>query len=81
MKETNSILTGYLKLNVDWDVGEWPNIFKFIQIVGNVPTDDMKKSFNLGIGMVLIIKKDYISDAETYLKNINENYYIIGEIN
>lgn len=78
---TNRILTGDLKLNVDWDVWEWPNIFKLIQNVGNVPTDDMKKSFNLGIGMVLIIKKDYISDAETYLKNINENYYIIGEIN
>ena len=40
----------------------------------------MKKSFNLGIGMVLIIKKDNLSDAETYLKKNNEKYFIIGEI-
>ena len=78
---TNRILNDDLKLNIDWDVWEWPNIFKLIQNVGNVPVEDMKKSFNLGIGMVLIIKKNHISDAETYLKNINENYYIIGEIN
>ena len=65
---------------IDWDVWEWPSIFKFIQKVGNVPTSDMKRSFNLGIGMVLVIKKDNLVDAETYLKEKKEDYYILGEI-
>ena len=77
---TNRVIPSDLNLNIDWDVWEWPNIFNLIQTVGKVPTDDMKKSFNLGIGMVLIIKKDNLSDAETYLKKNNEKYYIIGEI-
>ena len=77
---TNRVIPSDLNLNIDWSVWEWPNIFNLIQTVGKVPTDDMKKSFNLGIGMVLIIKKDNLSDAETYLKKNNEKYYIIGEI-
>ena len=77
---TKRILNDNLKLNVNWDAWKCPNIFKLIQSVGNVPVEDMRKSFNLGIGMVLIVKKNHISDAETYLKNLNENYYIIGEI-
>ena len=77
---TKRIISSDLNLNIDWNIWEWPSIFKLIQDVGSVPLNDMRKSFNLGIGMVLIIKKDQISDAETYLKNLKEDYYIIGEI-
>ena len=77
---TYRILPKDQKLMIDWDVWEWPSIFKLIQKVGNVPTSDMKRSFNLGIGMVLVIKKDNLVDAETYLKEKKEDYYILGEI-
>jgi len=77
---TYRILDKNQKLNIDWDVWEWPPIFKLIQSVGNVPTSDMKRSFNLGIGMVLIIKKESLDKAETYLKEKKEQYYILGEI-
>ena len=40
----------------------------------------MKKSFNLGIGMVMIVKKNYLKDAINYLKSKKEKYYIIGKV-
>ena len=40
----------------------------------------MKKSFNLGIGIVLIIKKNQLNKAQDYLGEKKEPYYIIGKI-
>ena len=77
---TYRILSENQKLCINWDAWEWPSIFKLIQDVGNVPTSDMKKSFNLGIGMVLIVKKEHLDKAEYYFKEKEESYFIIGEI-
>ena len=77
---TYRILPDNQKLLIDWGVWEWPSIFKLIQKVGNVPTSDMKRSFNLGIGMVMVVKKDSLSNAENYLKEKKQDFYILGEI-
>lgn len=77
---TYRILPDNQKLLIDWGVWEWPSIFKLIQKVGNVPTSDMKRSFNLGIGMVMVVKKDSLSNAEDYLKEKKQDFYILGEI-
>ena len=77
---TNRIIDQNQKLDIDWSKWEWPSIFKLIQESGNVPTEDMKKSFNLGIGMVMVVKKNYLKDAETYLQSKNQDYHIIGKV-
>ena len=77
---TQRILNSNQKLNINWNAWNWPQIFNLIQLHGEVPTDDMRRSFNLGIGMTLIIKKDLIDQAENYFKKTNEPYFIIGEI-
>ena len=38
------------------------------------------KNFNLGIGMVMVVKKNYLKDAETYLQSKKQDYHIIGKI-
>ncbi len=77
---TKRIIDKNQNLDIDWNKWEWPSIFKLIQDSGNVPTNDMKKSFNLGIGMVMIVKKNYLKDAINYLKSKKEKYYIIGNV-
>ena len=59
---------------------EMSEIFKLIQSKGNVPIDDMRQSFNMGIGMVLIIKRNHIDKAKSFLNSINEKHYIIGKV-
>ena len=77
---TKRIIDKNQTLDIDWNKWEWPSIFKFIQDSGNVPTDDMQNSFNLGIGMVMLVKKNYIEDAKKYLQSKNQEYHIIGKV-
>ena len=42
--------------------------------------DEMSRVFNMGIGIVLSIKKKHIQSVEKSLNSINEKYYIIGEV-
>ncbi len=56
------------------------NIFKLIQSMGSVSDDEMFKTFNMGIGMVLVADK---SDAKTImgkLKRLGETAFIIGHV-
>jgi phosphoribosylformylglycinamidine cyclo-ligase len=53
-----------------------PPVFDLIQKVGNIPERDMYNTFNMGVGMVIVVDKD---DAETVLSTI-DNSYVIGEI-
>ena len=56
-------------LDADVDARAWrvPNLFVQLQRAGGVPTADMYRSFNMGIGMVVIVSP---SDAEAVLASI-----------
>ena len=77
---TKRIIKDTQTLNIDWNSWECPEIFNLIQSKGSVPIEDMRQSFNMGIGMVLIIQKSQISKAKSYLDSINEKYTIIGKV-
>lgn len=53
-----------------------PRIMKDIQKFGNISEEEMFKTFNMGIGMIIIVKREYASDV---LK-IEKNALIIGEV-
>ncbi|MDP6671273.1 MAG: phosphoribosylformylglycinamidine cyclo-ligase [archaeon] len=53
-----------------------PGIFKFIQEKGEVPDEDMFKTFNMGSGMVLIVDK---AEAEKIIGEL-DGAWVIGEI-
>ena len=67
-------------IKVDWNSWRTPSIFRLIQKEGEVPEDDMRRSFNLGTGMILVVDRDSLADAKSYLKSKKEPYHIIGEI-
>ena len=62
--------------------GTWPvlPVFDYLREVGNVPEDDWRRTFNLGIGMVLVVSAKELSRAESALKKLREKSYRIGEI-
>ena len=80
VENTHRVLEEGQDINVDWNSWEWPEIFKMIQEDGNISTEDMIRPFNLGIGLILIIDKNHLSDLDTHLKNQNENYVILGSV-
>ena len=64
------------------EVGSWPvlPIFEHLQSVGNVPQDEMLRTFNMGIGMVLVVPAKKFKKAQTILERCGEKGYTIGRI-
>jgi phosphoribosylaminoimidazole synthetase len=69
-------------LRVKINKGTWPilPIFTLLQQVGEIKERDIYNTFNMGIGMVLAVDNNIANDVLDYLKNINENAYVIGEV-
>lgn len=55
-------------------------IFDLIQDVGRVPEDDMRRTFNLGIGLVIVIEERRADAVMTVLKDAAESPLVVGEV-
>ncbi|MBM2815800.1 MAG: purM [Ignavibacteria bacterium] len=55
---TKRILPKNVSLEIDWQSWQWLPIFDIIMREGNIETEEMRKVFNLGIGMILISSPD-----------------------
>ena len=62
--------------------GSWPvlPIFDFLQKNGKISTEEMYRTFNCGIGMVLIIDARIVDDVTQQLIALGESPYVIGEV-
>ena len=63
-------------------LGSWPvlPIFDLIGKLGNVPQDDMLRTFNMGIGLALIVAERDLARVTAALKNKSEKFWNIGRI-
>ncbi len=57
-----------------------PEIFDFLCEQGEITLVERYRVFNMGIGMVLFIDKNNLSQVERTLNEMNENYYLIGQV-
>lgn len=69
-----------LQAKVDISAWEVPEIFKWFGKLGDIPHKDILKTFNLGIGMVLIVEEDNVDAVVKSLKENGEESVIIGKL-
>jgi phosphoribosylformylglycinamidine cyclo-ligase len=64
------------------DLGSWPAlpIFEHLEKLGNVPRDEMLRTFNMGLGMLLIVPAAKFKKAEGVLDRAGEKAYTVGRI-
>ncbi len=64
------------------EVGSWPvlPIFSHMQQIGNVPEEDMMRTFNMGIGMIVVVPADKYKKAMSIVERTGEKAYNIGRI-
>ena len=69
-------------LSVRLNLGAWPSlpVFDWIAETGVVPADDMRRTFNLGIGMTLIVSPDTKDPVVSALRDAGEEVYEMGSI-
>ncbi len=77
---TSRLLPEGRRLVVDWDAWRWPPVFRVIQDKGRVESDDMRRTFNLGIGWVLVVAEDGMDPLQRQLAQLGEASAIIGEV-
>ena len=62
------------------DTGSWtvPPIFEHLRELGSVEQAEMLRTFNLGIGLILVVPADKFKRAKSLLDRASEKFYVIG---
>ncbi len=80
MGNTMRIVPEGFSLDIEWTSWPEPMIFDIIRKEGKVPEEDMRRTFNLGLGLVMIVSKNGVDRIMADLKSKDENAYIIGQV-
>lgn len=69
-------------LGIDINKNSWdkPAIFKMIEKFNAIDEVELHKSFNMGIGLVIIVESEKCEEILNYINEKNEKAYIIGEV-
>jgi phosphoribosylformylglycinamidine cyclo-ligase len=64
------------------ELGSWPvlPIFEHLQQLGNVPQEEMLRTFNMGMGMLMVVPSAKFKKAQSVLERVGEKAYTIGRI-
>jgi len=70
---------GY-KAIIDTNSWEKPAIFPFLAEKGNVPAEEMYRTFNMGIGLMAIVDDSLTNDIMHHFTALGEQPFVIGEV-
>jgi phosphoribosylformylglycinamidine cyclo-ligase len=64
------------------EMGSWqvPPIFEHLQQLGNVQQEEMLRTFNMGLGMLLVVPSKKFKKAQTVLERAGEKAFTVGRI-
>lgn len=74
------ILPEGLEFRIDKNSWEVPVIFKIIQRLGKIDSKEMYRTFNMGIGFVMVVERDEVENLLRKLNELGQNAWIIGDI-
>lgn len=66
-----------VEIEINWNV---PQIFRLLQSWGNVEWREMFRTFNCGIGMILIVDENSVDEIVVHLNENYEEFYKIGRV-
>lgn len=63
-------------------LGSWKvlPVFRYLQKMGELSEDDMRETFNLGLGMILAVKPENVDALVGLLEDENESWYKVGQL-
>jgi len=65
---------------IEWSSWQRPTVFDWLAEQGNVEDAEMRRTFNNGVGMVVIVAADQADSAVAAMQAADENAWVIGEI-
>jgi len=64
----------------DWNAWTLPPVFEWLQQTGGVATEEMRRTFNCGVGLVLIVDTHDVPDVLEGLARAEEDAFVVGEL-
>lgn len=74
------VLPDGLHARIDADAWRLPRLMAFLQGQGNIEPEEMARTFNCGIGMVVIVPQDNVSKVSQALEDAGETVFAIGQV-
>ncbi len=74
------VLPGNLKAQINKNSWKIPRIFRLIQNKGSIPEEEMYHTFNMGIGLVLVVSPQAQGQIKSVLSGLNLNSRVIGGV-
>ena len=74
------VLSKNVTPKIDYNSWTRPEIFDYLQKLGNVTQEEMHRTFNCGIGMVLVVDKNDVLEVQNILQKAGEEVFVIGEL-
>ena len=77
---TSRLLDDDLSLKIEWNSWQPQPIFELIQETGDVSEKEMRKTFNMGIGFVVLCREQNVEIVTELVKNKGESPEVMGKI-
>jgi phosphoribosylformylglycinamidine cyclo-ligase len=74
------VLPPNLGLTIDTRSWRRPAVFNWLQQNGGIDEQDMLRTFNCGIGMVMLARKEYVKGLISAAASHDIDCYVIGEV-
>lgn len=74
------VLPNNCAAEIDLSSWEFPPVFKWLQEAGNIEPQEMLRTFNCGIGMILVVSNQSFDTLKELLKMDGVKYYKIGRV-
>ena len=68
------------RLKIDWTSWSRPALFALIKNLGEVPEEDMRRTFNLGVGLIMIVPQGDADNMMGFLKRRSDPGVVLGEV-
>ncbi|KAI9141569.1 phosphoribosylglycinamide synthetase [Paraphysoderma sedebokerense] len=74
------VLPNNLGVEIDATRWELPGVFKWLKKVGNVTSHELSRTFNCGIGMILVVSPSNVATVKAMLSEAGEDSFEIGKV-
>ena len=74
------VLPQHCAARIECSSWSFPGVFEWLQAAGNVANSEMFRTFNCGVGMVLVVDQGDQDDCLRLLDRLGEQAWVIGEI-
>ena len=79
-KFPRSMLPDHLSANLDISTWPVPPVFRWLMRVGDLSNDEFARTWNTGLGMVIVVPRERTDEAVALLEGEGEKVFTVGEL-